>query len=103
MFINITREKILEFLVNYHVEGIINGIKGVLLNNFGQTRHIHFIDFPVEKINEEPLLKISNIDYNSIRLQAIPIIQNIIQARFIDSKIEPDINKSYFLIDWTIS
>ena len=100
-FQQIKRETILEMVVNYHIEGIINSIIQILINNTGQKRHTHNLQVPPGKLLDSITYNLTTVTYNSVRGTSIPIIQNILQQRFPDSKISVDRNRMYITVDWS--
>jgi hypothetical protein len=100
-FQQIKKETILEMVVNYHVEGVINSIIQILINNTGQKRHTHNLQVPPGKLLDNITYNLTTVTYNSVKGTSIPIIQNILQQRFPDSKISVDRNKMYITVDWS--
>ena len=94
-------QELLETLVNYHVEGIVNGIIQILINNTKQTKHIYFLKITPEKLVSNLKYTLPNINFDTVKFQAIPIIKSIIQARFSDSRVEVDSQNTYISVDWT--
>jgi hypothetical protein len=95
-------QELLEILVNYHVEGIINQIIQILINNTGQTKHIHFLNIAPGKLVSSIMYTLPNINFDTVKFQAIPLIKSMIQAKFLDSKVTVDPQNTYITVDWTI-
>ena len=94
-------QELLEILVNYHVEGIINNIIQILINNTGQTKHIYFLNITPGKLVSSIMYTLPNVNFDTVKFQAIPIIKSIIQARFLDSRVTVDSQNTYITVDWT--
>jgi hypothetical protein len=88
-------------VVNYHVEGIINKIIQLLINNTGQKKHLHFLQVPPGRIMDEIVYTLSSVNYDAVKGQAVPIIVSIVQAKFSDSKVTSDKAMTYVLVDWS--
>jgi hypothetical protein len=87
--------------VNYHVEGIINGIIQILINRTGQTKHIYFLKITTGKLASSLMYTLPNINFDTVKFQAIPIIKSLVQARFTDSRVTLDPQNTYITVDWT--
>ena len=95
-------QHLLTLIVNYHVEGVINGIIQILINNTGQTSHLHYLQVPPGKIMDQIVYNLSNVNYDTVKTQAIPIIIQLLQAKFIDSVISVNKQNTYIMVDWAI-
>jgi hypothetical protein len=98
---NIKFQNLLTVVVNYHVEGIINGIIQILINNTGQTKHMYFLQVPPGKVMDEIVYNLSSISYDTVKVQAVPLILGILQKKFPDSDIKSDASLSYIIVDWS--
>jgi len=94
-------EDVLTVVVNYHIEGIINEIIQLLINNTGQKKHLHFLQVPPGKIMDEIVYNLSSVNYDTVKTQAVPIIISILQTKFPDSKVTSDKELSYVMVDWS--
>jgi hypothetical protein len=74
----------------------------ILINNTGQTSHLHYLQVPPGKISENVIYDIPCVNYNTVKADAIPIIISILQAKFVDSVISVDKKNTYISVDWTI-
>ena len=95
-------QSLLSLIVNYHVETAINNIIQILINNTGQKKHLHFLQVPPGKIMDEIVYTLPTVNYDSVKIQAVPIIVSILQAKFPNSRVINDKALSYVLIDWSV-
>ena len=102
IYTQIKTQELLEILVNYHVEGRVNGIIQILITNPKQTRHLHFLKISPGKLVSNVMYNLPNINFDTVKFQAIPIIKSMIQARFPDSRVTVDSQNTYIIIDWTL-
>ena len=91
----------LEILVNYHVEGIINKIIQILINNTGQTKHLHFLQVTTGKLVDNIIYTLPNLTFDSLKFQAIPIILSLIKKKFPDSRVTVSSQNTFITVDWT--
>ena len=101
MYEKVKFENLLTAIVNYHVEGAINDIIQILINNTGQRKHLRYLQIPPGKIMNELVYNLSTVNYSSVKLQAIPIILRILKEQFPDSIVKADPLSTYILIDWS--
>ena len=87
--------------MNYHVDGVLNQIIQILIDNTGQKQHIHALEIPPGKIMDQITYNLSTVNYESVKIQAVPIILRILQAKFPDSIISTDNKLNYVMVDWT--
>jgi len=87
--------------VNYHIDGVINEIIQILIDNTGQKKHIRALEVPPGKIMDQITYNLSTVNYESVKIQAVPIIVRILQAKFPDSIISTDTKLNYVMVDWT--
>ena len=50
---------------------------------------------------DEIVYTLSTVNYDSVKIQAVPIIIGIIQQKFIDSRVISDKALTYVLVDWS--
>ena len=91
----------LEILVNYHVEGIINKIIQILINNTGQTKHLYFLQITTGKLVDEVMYTLPNLTFDTLKFQAIPIILSLIQNKFPDSRVTVNSQNTFITVDWS--
>lgn len=101
-YTQIKTQELLETLVNYHVEGIVNGIIQILINNPKQTKHMYFLKITPGKLVSNITYTLPNINFDTVKFQAIPIIKSMIQARFPDSIVTLDSQNTHIIVDWTL-
>jgi len=94
-------QNLLMVVVNYHVEGVINGIIQILINNTGQKKTVRYLQTPPSNLMNDIVYNLSTVNYTSVIIQAIPIIISILKEQFPDSNIMSDTAGTYIIIDWT--
>ena len=73
----------------------------MLINNTGQKKHMYFLQVPPGKLMDEIVYNLSNVTYDTVKVQAVPIIIGILQTKFPDSSIKSDASLSSIVVDWT--
>jgi hypothetical protein len=94
IFQQINFQKVLSIFVNYHVESIMDNIIEIIGKNTGQKKYLHTLVIP-------PGLDTNLVNISLIKIEAVRIIINILQSRFVDSLFRSDNAFTYIIVDWS--